>query len=359
MKLLFFIHAITGGGGERVLSTLVNELINRNYEVHVATRIDIPFAYEIDKRVLIHNLHRNFSGATSKFFKSIALRRNIRRISKEVKPDVIVAFMAALGCSVIFSTLGLGIPVVVSEHTNVRRSLSKSLILKRKLLYPFASAITVLTRHDLRLWQRKLRNVVYMPNPINHNSEIFNTPRRRVILAVGRVNQWHVKGFDNLIRCWGALCHDFPQWKLEIAGEFDISAKEYLDSIAAENNCINYEFLGFCKNVNEMMTTVEVFCLSSRVEGLPMALLEAMNSGCCCVSFDVTTGPREIIVNNTSGLLANDQDIADLTNKLRMVLENDNLRCCFASNAQASVERYSTERILNRWEMLFSKLLGK
>lgn len=140
MKILFYIHGVTCGGGERVLATLANEFVKCGENVGIATDTRTPFAYTIDSRVVLHDLYEGTnknSTHISKIYDSILLRRNIRRIAKKEKPDVIVAFMSALGCSVIASTLGLGIPVVVSEHTNVSRKLGILLDIKRRLFYPW------------------------------------------------------------------------------------------------------------------------------------------------------------------------------------------------------------------------------
>lgn len=362
MKLLFYIHGITGGGGERVLATLANEFAKRGESVGIATDTHIPFAYTIDSRIVLYDLYEGINKNLthiSKMYNSILIRRNIRRIAKKEKPDVIVAFMSALGCSVIASTLGLGIPVVVSEHTNVSRKLDRLLDIKRRLFYPLANAVTILTRYDKKLWKNKYDNVVYMPNPVSFKGTNCSLNRDKTILAVGRVNQWEIKGFDNLLKCWSKLCHLHPDWKLKIAGDADKNALEFLNALANELGCCNYEFLGFRKDVYELMQRSEVFCLSSRVEGLPMALIEAMNAGCCCVSFDVVTGPREIIRHGFSGLIAKNQDNEDLTEDLDRVMSDDVLRKRLASNAPQSIMKYSTDRIINRWYILFDKILKK
>lgn len=360
MRLLFYIHGITGGGSERVLSEIVNRLANEGNEVHLATRTEFTYMFDIDSKVIQHNLYENYDYTSNRLLKAVILRCNIRRIAKAVAPDVIIAFMAALGCSVIFSTLGLGIPVIVSEHTNVNRNLGHALNIKRRLLYPFASAVTVLTRNDIKLWKKIYANAVYMPNPIDLSVlNRTNNIRRKVVLAVGRVSEWRVKGFDNLIKCWSRLCHRFPDWKLEIAGDYDEASKLYLDELAKEYDCIHYEFLGFRRDIDILMMNSEVFCLSSRIEGLPMALIEAMHYGCCCVSFDVTTGPREIICDKKSGLLAADQDNDDLTAQLQSVLENDSLRESLAHNAHESVKKYSISYVIMRWKILLEKVSRK
>lgn len=195
-----------------------------------------------------------------------------------------------------------------------------------------------------------------MPNPTSV-TEIYKdiTNREKIVLAVGTVTSWKIKGFDNLIRCWGKICNNFPNWKLCIAGNYDDYSFQFLQNLSKENQCVNIEFLGFRKDIHELMRTSAIFCLSSRVEGLPMVLIEAMNSSCCCVAFDCITGPREII-KNKSGLLVKNQDLDDLVDKLSIVMTDEKLREYYASNASGAVKNFSLNRIVDRWEILFDKI---
>ena len=359
MKILFYIHAIEGGGAERVLCALANRFANDGHDVIIATNIHKPIVYHIDEKVTLQDLFEDipaYESAISKFANAIRLRINIRKIVTGYRPDIIIAFMAGMGCRVIFSTIGLGIPIIVSEHTNINRNLGKVLEIKKRMLYPFASCITVLTRHDYRLWHKRFKNVVYMPNPIKVVDISLASEREKTVLAVGRVDQWYIKGFDSLIRCWARLCHKFPDWRLKIAGAYQDETLNMLSNLIKDTGCQNVDFLGFCQNIKQIMEQSEIFCLSSRMEGLPMALIEAMNAGCCCVSFDVQTGPREIIQNGHSGLIAKNQDNEDLAEKLSVVIANEQYRHELSSNAKASIIKYSEDRIVSRWNILFNKI---
>ena len=342
--------------------TLANEFVARGEIISIATDIHTTFAYPISKQIKLYDLYKGTMVRKcncSKLYNSVILRKNIRHIAKTEMPDVIIAFMSALGCSVIASTLGLRIPVIVSEHTNVSRKLGRLLDIKRRIFYPLANAVTILTRYDNELWKHKYRNVVYMPNPVSIKERTNSVNKEKTVLAVGRVNQWKIKGFDNLLRCWAKVCHSHRDWKLKIAGDADKSSLAFLNKLAIDLGCSNYEFLGFRNDVYELMQQSEVFCLSSRVEGLPMALIEAMQAGCCCVSFDVVTGPREIIQHGKSGLIAKNQDNVDLTKCLESVINDEALRNRLAKSAPEAVLRYSTERVVNRWYILFDKILKK
>lgn len=361
-RILFFIASLAGGGAERVLATLANAFAGQGKQVFIATYSSIESAYDLSpdiQRLIV--LDEKAPKTTRLLLSKIYWRWwkfcKIRSIVKTVSPDVVISFVTPTNNDVLFSLLGLRIPVVVCEHTNVSRSYSKKTTFYRKLMYPFASAITVLTRHDYNLWKNKYRNVVYMPNPVelSHLDVARGEERNKTVLAVGTVSSWKIKGFDNLLRCWGNLCYRFPDWTLSIVGKGDSESMSYLQSIIKEQNCKNVVFLGFRKDVREIMHASAIFCLSSRFEGLPMVLIEAMEAGCCCVAFDCKTGPKEII-NKDCGLLVENQNLGDLTDKLSLVMSDNELRYRYSKNASKSINGYSIKRIVNRWQILFSKL---
>jgi glycosyltransferase involved in cell wall biosynthesis len=229
---------------------------------------------------------------------------------------------------------------------------------KVKYVYRFLDCFTVLTHYDYNLLHKSLKNVVRMPNPINFiPASDINQKREKVVLAAGRADAWRHKGFDNLIKCWAKLCKKHPEWTLKIAGKASDETLSLLNKMIAECDASNVELLGFRTDIDDLMSQSEVFCLSSRAEGLPMVLLEAMNAGCCCVSFDVVTGPREIIDDNGNGLLAKNQDIDDLAMKLDMVMSDDELRHRLSANTPSALKEYSLDSVISRWETLFKKVL--
>ena len=350
-----------GGGAERVMSTLINSYSNEGIEVFLATNTELPFAYEIDKRVHIIDMYKNGIPVTQSLINKVKRHlwkyKRLRAIAKKVSPDVVISFVTALNNDVILALLGTHIPVVVSEHTNVHRKIPCKTKVLRRILYPFASAVTVLTRHDYKIWRSKYRNVVYMPNPCDRNVSIVPFEKRnKIILAIGRVNMWHIKGFDLLLKSWGMICEKHKDWQLQIVGATDDKSLTELERIACDNNCSNYRFLGFRKDIKELMSTSAVFVLSSRTEGLPMVLIEAMAAGCCCVATDCVTGPSEIISDGRSGLLSKAENYSDLAFKMDQVLSDKQERLSLSKNAPSSVVKFSTERVLRRWSILFKKL---
>lgn len=357
MKLLFIIHALTGGGAERVMVTLMNNFCQRGYDICLLTNTETPFAYDIDERVELINLNQqcpnDIHGLRRKFWGYYI----IRKVAKEEKCDLVVSFLTEMNCTVTLALMGTGIPLICSEHSNVLRKYPKKVLLKRALLYHLPSVVTVLTYHDYKLWRKKYRNCVRMPNPSDFMENMSTTKREKVVLAVGRVKQWEIKGFDNLIRAWAMICHQHQDWQLQIAGDYDEDSMNTLKGIIKETNAENVVFLGFRRDIGDLMDRSAVFVLSSRVEGLPMALIEAMNRGCCCVAYDVVTGPREIIRHNYSGLLVENQSIKGMAKSLGKALSDENMRINMAKNAPQSVKQFDTKNVINRWQKLIQKVV--
>ena len=276
---------------------------------------------------------------------------NIRKTAKALKPDFAIGVMIDYTIFTIIALTGLRIPVIGSHHNSVKNipSLYKWCY---GLVCPFASAMTVLTHYDYKNWRKRFSNVVCMPNPIPTAKNRETVEKQNYVLAVGRVDDPQ-KGFDNLMDIWNQLYEKNPQWKLLIAGKY---SQDVYNSLIARLDSVDnarVEFLGFRKDVNDIMKHSSIFVLSSRFEGLPMGLMEAMDAGCCCVAFNVETGPSEIIRNNYSGVLVESQNKEKMVEALQKVMSDDSFRMRLMTNAPISVRKFDTEKILERWEILF------
>jgi glycosyltransferase involved in cell wall biosynthesis len=84
--------------------------------------------------------------------------------------------------------------------------------------------------------------------------------------------------------------------------------------------------------------------------------MEAMATAVPCVAFDVAPGVREIITDEEDGLLAPPGNTAELARQIRRLLADKGLRDRMGDAARENIQRYSTERIVARWEGLFTLL---
>lgn len=361
MKLLFYIHGLSGGGAERVMATLMNRFVEQNHKVRVVytESLEQP-VYQLDSRIeqvyMQLECPMKSSSISAKIFRRIWKYPAIRKQAKIFKPDFVISFLKAQNNDVLTALLGTRIPVVIGDHTNVDRKYPWRTSFLSNVLYPNASGIMMLTLRDYNRWKNKYRHVYYVPNPCDIKQKHIGAARKKIVLGVGRVDQWEIKGFDSLIKAWDLIQDKYPDWKCQIAGLYSDKSLSNIRKEVGDKAYRNIEFIGFRSDIHDYMESCEVFCLSSRIEGMPMVLLEALNLGCACVAFDCVTGPAEMIEDGITGLLVKNQDVNELAIKLEQIITEDKLRNAFHKNAPMSVERFSTEKVLNMWYQMFNDL---
>jgi len=361
MKILFYIHGFSGGGAERVMATLVNYYHDKGDLVSIGCDTSAPSVYNLPPCPIFNIREGCYSQkriSRLHSYRFIHMLHNIRTIAERESPDVIVSFITDMNIFVLIALIGLRFPIIVCEHTNISRKIGLFKIIFRRLMYPLASAVTVLTRRDYKLWRKKFNNVVYMPNPCDkQNFALNNIKRGNVILAAGRVDQWYIKGFDLLIKAWSNISQNHPGWELHIAGNTTTQSISELSAVVSNFEKHHIKFLGFRNDVYDLMKCANIFVLSSRTEGLPMVLIEAMNAGDCCIAFDIRTGPNEIIRHEFNGILVPEGDTNAMQNWISKLITDVELRNRLSANAPKSMKKYSLERIMNRWDILFKTIL--
>jgi GalNAc-alpha-(1->4)-GalNAc-alpha-(1->3)-diNAcBac-PP-undecaprenol alpha-1,4-N-acetyl-D-galactosaminyltransferase len=356
MRIDFIISSLTGGGAERVMVLLANGFSEKKYTVSIIT-FDNKTDYQTD-----NNVNRVFLN------KGIIRNQTIRRLIELTKyysnpknrPDLIISFLPPINFVTIIVSKLYRIKIIVSEHINHLQEGSVLDKFTRTKLYRFANLTTILTKFDIDYYKKAKANVVVMPNPCSFKPiNINNHKRRNTILAVGSLNRIHHKGFDNLLDLMVPILKENPEWKLLIAGEGKKGFVK-LQSQVTENKIENQvEFLGFVSDINEIMKYSKIFVLTSRFEGLPMVILEAMSQGMACIAYDCKTGPSDLIRNGHNGLLIPDQDKSSMQLGLNDLIHDDHLREKISNNALDGLNQYSLENILLKWEQIFDEITLK
>jgi glycosyltransferase involved in cell wall biosynthesis len=184
-----------------------------------------------------------------------------------------------------------------------------------------------------------------IPNPIVRPA-LLPVRRERRLLAVGRLEA--EKGFDLLLRTFAFARGDAPDWKLRIIGEG--SARPALLRQAADLGLSEVlELPGLFRNIEGEYAEAGAFVLSSRYEGFPNALCEAMAAGMAIAAFACPGGVREIVQDGINGLLAPPEDVAALAVQLARLLGEESLRLRLGKCAVEVAERFSSERVFEDW----------
>lgn len=353
MEIHFIANSIAGGGAERVMVLLANEFASRNNIVKIVTFNKGQF-FELHNSIQHVKLHHgHIKNHTLRCF--INLYKFYAK--KKNRPDVAIALMPRMILVSAFICKMQGIKLVGCEHNNHLRKVEPWTRFTWNFLYRFTDMITVLTEFDKTFFQKKGANVTVMPNPCTFELvEHIEEQKQKTILAVGGLDRIYHKGFDNLLNLIVPVLKNNPHWRLKIAGGGDKGLK-ILSNQAVQNDIQNQvEFMGFVKDVKSVMRTSEIFVLPSRYEGLPMVLLEAMSQGMACIAFNCKTGPSEIIDHNENGLLIEDQHQEAFASGIQLLIDNEDLRKKLGKNAVQSLDRYSMEVIMEKWQMLFAKI---
>lgn len=351
------------GGAERVAAHLANAWAARGDRVTlVATfsgRGDCH--YQLDPKVRLIFLADLVQGkGLSGFWNRLTALRNLIRSDA---PDAVVSFLTNVNILALLATVGMDVPVIVSERTypgsfNPGRALS----VMRRFTYPRASRVVMLASKGIEWLSHHIPQargaVIFNPvtYPLAKSQPFVDTanaifPNRKILLGAGRIDD--DKQFDKLILAFGKLARTYLDWDVVIVGEGPRRAA--LEELIERLDLGSRVFLpGRVGNVGDWYGKSDIYVMSSRVEGFPNTLAEAMAHGCAAISFDCDTGPRDIIADGVNGLLVQPVgDVEKLANAMELLMTDEKLRERMQHEACEIRDRFSTASILKEWDGLF------
>jgi glycosyltransferase involved in cell wall biosynthesis len=278
--------------------------------------------------------------------------RDLLQLIRSDRPDVIVLNGLTTACSVLLLDRSFSRHVICCDHNHfsARSVLWQTL---RKWLYPKVGAVVSLTRADAVKFHALNPRTEVIYNVSTLSAEAPASPEGALVLAVGR----HVaqKGFDLLVQAWANVVKAVPRARLRVVGEGPLRERhrQMARDMGVESSI---EWLDPSEKIEGHYRQAAVFVLSSRYEGMPLALLEAQALGVPAVAFDCPTGPGEIVTDQT-GRLVPAGDVAALASAIVELLVSDSLRGEMGRTAIArSRERFSVLDHEQRWAALVRKV---
>ena len=359
MKIMILQARLCYGGAERVGVALANGFAKRGNSVTMVANLFEPQTYQLDENIVLKNLVATNKNKFKKWLSSFIF---VRKYIKEIRPDIIIGIMGTTALVARISSLGLGIPVIMTEHWAFEMPPEHPFSLKEYFFKFYANkiyrSVTVLTEADKKVIGKRLKNVVVMPNPLTLEPANDVPKKKKIILAAGRLAAWEVKGFDVLIKAWGTIAKKYPDWTLQIAGQGEKDDEQRLLDWAADCDAgKQFKLLGFCNNVKDLYSESEIFVLSSRYEGFGLVLIEAMSQGCACVACDYKGRQREIITDDREGLCVEPENMEVLAKGLEKMICDEEYRRITQWNAIKRSKYYSLESTIDRWESMLNKIL--
>ncbi|MGH8514535.1 MAG: glycosyltransferase family 4 protein, partial [Gammaproteobacteria bacterium] len=369
MRLLFFIHSLSGGGAERVTANLANHWAAKGWHITIVTLAPLSLDF-YDLHPAVGRIALELAGESRNvlagLWKNLHRVRALRQVLRQVQPDIALAVMSTANVILALATRGLGnLCAIGAERTHPPHfPLGAQWEALRRSTYGQLAGVVALTQESAE-WLRQhtraqrvpiIPNMALWPLAVHAPRLIPETVRgadRRILLAVGRLDKQ--KGFDWLLEAFSALARKYYDWNLAILGEGQ--ERRALETQVQAARLDGRVFLpGRARNVGEWYERADLYVMSSRFEGFPLTLAEAMAHGLPAVSFDCDTGPRDIIRPEVDGLLVPPGNVEALTAALDRLMGDAALRVQFAVRALEARERFSIERIAGMWKELFEEV---
>jgi glycosyltransferase involved in cell wall biosynthesis len=175
----------------------------------------------------------------------------------------------------------------------------------------------------------------------------------KVVVAAGRMVPR--KGFKRLVRAFAPVARRHPDWQLHIYGH-GRQKQEIADLIQRLDLDSQVLLRGYNRNFPEVLANASVFAMTSRSEGFPMVLIEAMSSGVPLIAFDCPRGPGETINDGANGLLIPEGPVRNFTQGLLTLIEDAELRTRMGAQALHDAEAYTIENISADWDRFLGRL---
>lgn len=347
------------GGTERVLSIIANELSKKvdKFNIHIlsiSNETNTSY-FKLEEKIktgrILESKCINFK---KEYFNII---NSVRKYIKKNNIDVLIDVEVMASLFSIPATRFTKTKLISWEHFNFYEDNGSNLrVYARKLAAKFADCIITLTEQDKINYTNNLRikgKIDYIYNPIESNNNETCDIKAKQIISVGRLT--HQKGFDMLCEVAKDVLNANTDWKWIILG--DGEEKEKIHRKISEYGLDNKLILkGNVSNVEDYYKDSSLYVMTSRFEGLPMTLLEAKTYKLPIVSFNCLTGPAEIVKNNVNGYLVNPGNVEAMSNKLNILLKDENKLKEFSNNSQKDINKFELKAIIDKWNKLLMAL---
>lgn len=356
---MLFIHSMQGGGSERQMSYLANELVD-HAQVCLLTLDSASSRYPLDSRLNLRSLNLTSStrgilqGLTANRARILAIRKQVR----DWQPDLLISFCDTNNILALAAAAG-SVPVAISERSDPRKQrLSPSWEWMRRWTYRKCAVCVVQTREvgayltiSKLVAEEQLRVIPSAVRIPRMELDVLNAGRANAetkkFTFVGRLSR--EKQVDRLLRAWSLVYDSNRAWRLQIVG--DGNEGSALRALAQELHLEStVEWRPWSDDVWEVLKQSHAFCLPSAYEGFPQSLLEAMAAGLTVLATDCSPAIREVVTDHETGLVL-PQNFSDqqLANSLLQVMRDSELRSRMGRNAFHRAKSYDWDTIKSQW----------
>lgn len=368
--ILIMANHIDGlGGAERVAHGLAGGLTGRGYEVALrgirptADHRMVMAPTEYSTGFMSDRAERPAGEKPWPAHVRTAMRREaVERLEKtlaEYRDGLVICMqvfvaehLTAIG---IEKLLGSGTRMIGQYHNSYQMARATTDFARVSRSYRQLDKFLLLTDEDAAAFQgHNFNNTGSMPNPLSMYPESVDTQRQNVVVAIARYDA--IKQLDQALQAWAMIAADFPDWRFELYGEGPErdSLQQTIDSLGISGSAA---LMGITNDVEGVLLRSRVAVLSSRHEGLPMVLTEALACGVPAVAYDCCPGVRAIVTDGVTGHVVSQNHVTGLARSLRAVMEDGAGWIRMSAAARASAARFSVDTVMDRWEDLIARVM--
>src|SRR4051794_39217489 len=279
---------------------------------------------------------------------------NLLRYLLPLRDGVVIGTRPAINLA-IAHVVSPSVVRVGQDHMNLG-TYNPGLKAQIRAAYPKLDVVSTLTEGDAEAYRAHLgagTRVECMPNGVPDLGGRRAALDRKVVVAAGRMGSQ--KGFDRLLPVWAQIAPEHPDWELRIwgGGKGIGKLRRQAEELGIAGSA---HVMGFTNRLHEEFANSSLYVMSSRKEGFPMVLLEAMGVGLPVVSYDCPTGPRDIIREGVDGHVVPDGDGEALAAALAGLMDDAERRKAFGAAAVEGAARYDIAAIAGRWEALLGEI---
>ncbi|MBK1973983.1 glycosyltransferase family 4 protein [Campylobacter sp. TTU-622] len=342
MKILLIIGDITlKGGAERVVSNLANLFYDKGLDIEILSfykENEKPYFF-INPNIKISFFHQKGHDEIKKGFYKFVYKYYESFVIKNKYKDK--DYIIYNNCT--------QFPFFKNKNTRYLKIVH--LRFKRLKRDQFFDTLIILSFKELNIYQKYYKDIRVIPNFLSSLPKENANLEQKTILSIGRMTNEDQKGFFRLLDIW-KFCQKndkYKEWKLYIVGEGE-AREGLLDKIKKEK-IENVMIKPFVKEIEKEYLSASIYVMASYFEGLPMSLLEASSFALPCIAFDINSGPSDIIEDEKSGFLVKDGDLEKFALKLRLLMDDSNLRKNMGEKAKELIKlKFSKEAVFKKWQ---------
>jgi glycosyltransferase involved in cell wall biosynthesis len=366
-RILITLPNLSGGGAERVITYLAKSIDADQFDVQILAQEKVgAWRDELD------GLKVDF--ANDRPYRRIDLLRSLwATIQHARKADLVIGGNEGRATFVgLLAAKLTGKPFVAWIHNNwmqFKEVVSWRQILSLKSCTNFADRIVVCSGGagaglEQLIGKRPIK-VIHNGVPVQTIQEQAEAPlptefeslfEQPTVVAVGRLN--YQKGYNYLVAAHAEVIRAGIHHNLVIVGQGDLEAELHQQAVdlGVEQTV---HFVGFHPNPYSFMKRATVFALSSRFEGFPLVLIEAMACGAPIVAFDCPSGPREALEDGKHGILVEYENVSALAQGIQQILTDKAQQAHFKQMSLARSETFDNSHFARKWESLFTEVLSQ